>query len=239
VAARDRKSASDADLAPLFGREWKSLSYREVLVELIRLGWTPCGVGDMAVALRSPRGLLAARVCPFDPAHPPFVELCRSCSGNPYLPRIDLAVALNGGGALTVMEFLAPAGPTVAAEVSRRWREGGGDSDFDAVRREALAVDAECRACVPWWDGIDLNDGNVRRSVDGAVTLVDLFCLDGPALYGQILQDADVVRRQLPEDQRRHVLHIPYLARESSPDELQALRFAWAESEAREPGPAV
>jgi hypothetical protein len=30
-------------------------------------GWTPCGVGDWAVALRSPSGELAARISPFDP----------------------------------------------------------------------------------------------------------------------------------------------------------------------------
>ena len=29
----------------------------------------PCGIGDWAVALRSPDGSLAARVCPFGPAY--------------------------------------------------------------------------------------------------------------------------------------------------------------------------
>jgi hypothetical protein len=81
---------------------------------------------------------------------------------------------------------------------------------------------------VPWWDGIDLNEGNVRWSVDGRLTLVDVFCMDGAALYGQILEDAAVVRRAIPENQRRHLLEIPYLARESSPAELHALQEAWA-----------
>jgi hypothetical protein len=33
----------------------------------------PCGVGDWAVALRSPEGTVVARVCPFDPAYRAFV----------------------------------------------------------------------------------------------------------------------------------------------------------------------
>jgi len=170
-----------------------------------------------------------ARVCPFDPAHAAFLELCRRCRAIRTCPSVDLALAHEGGGALTVMEFLAPVGAAVAAEVRRRWRDGDGDADFDAVRREALVVDAQSRASVPWWDGIDLNDGNVGRAVDGRLALIDLFCFDGAALYGQILRDAAVVRRLIPADQRRHLLEIPYLARESSPDELHALRRAWAD----------
>jgi hypothetical protein len=217
----------DLDLAPLVGRRWESLGYREALVELIGLGWSPCGVGDLAVGLRSPSGRSASRVCPFDPAHPAFIELCRRCPRNPYLPRIELARALDGGGTLTVMEFLAPVSSAVAAVVARRWRSGDGDPDLQVVRGEALAVDAEQRERVPWWDGIDLNEGNIRRALDGRLAFIDLFCFDGAALYGQVLEDASVVRRRIPEAQGRHLLEIPYLARESSVDELQALRRAW------------
>lgn len=218
---------SRADLAGLLSRQWESLSYSDALVQLLGLGWLPCGIGDWAVGLRAPSGLLAARVCPFDPAHVAFLELCRRCPGNPYLPAVELAVALAGGGALTVMEFLAPVPEAVAAEVTHRWRNGEGDADFDAVRREALAVDARYRATVPWWDGIDLGLGDVGMATDGRLALLDLFCLDGAALYGQILRDAAVVRRRIPEEQRRHLLEIPYLARESNTGELDALRRAW------------
>ncbi len=221
------EATPELDLAPLVGQRWESLRHREALIELIRLGWSPCGVGDCAVGVRSPSGLLVARVCPFDPAHPAFTELCDRCPRNPYLPCIELAVALEGGGALTVMEFLAPVGSAVAVGVARRWRDGDGDSDFEVMRREALAIDGQYRARVAWWDGIDLNEGNIRRALDGRLALVDLFCFDGATLYGQILEDAATVRRRIPEDQRRHLLEIPYLARESSVDELQALRRAW------------
>jgi len=68
----------------------------------------PCGVGDRAVALRSPEGTVVARVCPFDPAYPAFVDLCRECAGNRWLPRIELAADLEGGGSVVFLEFVAP-----------------------------------------------------------------------------------------------------------------------------------
>ena len=207
------------------------MTHRDALADLVRLGWTPCGVGDWAVGLRSPGGLLAARICPFDPAYLAFLELCRRCPGNPYLPRVALAEALDGGGSLTVLEFLAPveegAEHAEAAQVARRWREGAGDEAFDALRRTALAVDEEWRARMPWWDGIDLNHGNVRRAVDGRIVLIDVFCMDGASLYRQVLDDSAVVRERLSADATRYLLDIPYIARESSPAEIEALRAAW------------
>lgn len=203
------------------------LSHRRTLADLVLLGWTPCGVGDWAVGLRSPGRLLAARICPFDPAYSAFVELCRRCADNPYLPRINLSAALDGGGSVTVMEFLSPAPRARAAQLTDQWRQDDGDAELMALKEAALAVDAEYRIRVPWWDGVDLNEDNVRQSADGRPTLLDVFCMDGAALYGQILKGADVVRRAFPEEQRRHLLEIPYLARESSPDELHALKAAW------------
>ncbi|HKA69083.1 MAG TPA: hypothetical protein VKG85_08200 [Actinomycetes bacterium] len=195
------------------------------------LGWTPCGVGDWAVALRSPGGGLAARVCPFDPAYPAFLELCRRCAGSWYLPHIELTAALDGGGSLTVLEFLAPAPEAAAAQLIRQWKQDEGDAELGLVKAAALAIDEEYRARLPWWDGIDLNQGNVRQSADGRLTLLDVFCTNGAALYGQILQDPAVVRRPIPADRRRHPLEIPYVARESSPAELHALQDAWLGTE--------
>ena len=45
-----------AGLPPLPGLPWESMSHRQVLAELAIQGWVPCGVGDWAVALRSPGG---------------------------------------------------------------------------------------------------------------------------------------------------------------------------------------
>jgi hypothetical protein len=45
----------------------------------------PCGVGDWAVALRSPDGTVLARVCPFDPAYSARADALRT--GHPvYRP---------------------------------------------------------------------------------------------------------------------------------------------------------
>lgn len=98
------------------------------------------------------------------------------------------------------------------------------------MKTAALAIDAEYRARVPWWDGIDMNPGNIRLSADGGLRLIDIFCMDGAALYAQVLTDAAVVRDRLPETEGGHLLEIPYLARETGSPELHALRDAWTRS---------
>ncbi|MFD1936289.1 hypothetical protein ACFSKW_32940 [Nonomuraea mangrovi] len=204
---------------------WPSITHREATAELVLAGWTPCGVGDWATGLRSPDGLWVARVCPFDPAYAAFLDLCRRRPDNPYLPRVAFDTPLDGGGTLAVLEFLAPLEPARAEQVARQWREGAADPALDEVRQAAAAVDTEYRARMPWWDGIDLNTGNVRLALDGRVAVIDVFCMDGASLYAQILKDAGVVREQLPDS--RHILDIPYIARESTPEEIRALHDAW------------
>ncbi|WP_217200534.1 hypothetical protein [Streptomyces buecherae] len=280
----DPATPAHADLAPLADHPWTRGTHRDATAHLVRLGWTPCGVGDWAVGLRSPSGHLAARVCPFDPAYAAFLDLCRRCDGNPYLPRVERAEALDGGGTMTVMEFLRPVEAPVADAVRRQWHErptpvpastrhartgpagdapdapaaaqpapatadsATGDSvaagpvaagpvvpapvvaddpDFAAAHRAACDVNAAYRGSMPWWDGIDLNAGNVRRALDGRLTLIDIFCMDGASLYAQVLADARVVRERMGEEHTRHLLDIPYIARESTPEEIDALRRAW------------
>lgn len=206
---------------------WGSHHYRAATSRLLHFGWSLSGVGDWAVGLRSPGGLLAARVCPFDPAHAAFLELCRRCPGNSYLPRVALAVALDGGGLLTVMEFLTPVGEVRAEQMINQWRTSDGDKEFVALRRAAIEVDATYRTLIRWWDGIDLNEGNVRQSVPSRIKLIDIFCMDGAALYGQVEKDAAVVREQFSPAQSDGLLDIPYLIRQKTTDELRTLRVAW------------
>ena len=217
-----------AILPPLSSADWGSLSHRQVMAELIGWGWVPCGVGDWAVALRSPEGDLVARVCPFDPAYAAFLDLCTRCAGHPWLPRIELAAGLEGGGSLAVLEYLAEAGPEDATRIAGQWQAGEGDEDFAGVRRCALDVDEEYRASTPWWDGIDMNRAHVRRAADGRLVLIDIFCMDGAALYAQILSDVTEVHRQIPRHHMRYALEIPYLARAASAAEIRALRQAWS-----------
>ncbi|MFE6780101.1 hypothetical protein [Streptomyces sp. NPDC057702] len=253
----DHPTTVSADLAPLADHPWARGTHRDATARLVALGWVPCGVGDWAVGLRSPSGHLAARVCPFDPAYAAFLDLCQRCAGNPYLPRVERAEALAGGGTLTVMEFLTPVDKAVALAVQHHWSERptsvpqsvtsdasaprgaavdaaallpeiAGDPDFAAVHEAAQHVNAAYRQNTPWWDGIDLNEGNVRRALDGRLTLIDVFCMDGASLYAQVLADAHVVRERMGEEHTRHLLDIPYIARASTPEEIAALRRAWA-----------
>jgi hypothetical protein len=219
----------DNDLEPVLpGLPWESLSHRQVLAELAAGGWVPCGVGDWAVGLRSPEGALVARVCPFDPAYPAFVDLCRECAGNPWLPKVELAAGLEGGGSVVFLEFAAPADHAVAGQVAAQWRAGTGGADLEAVRRAAQLIDAEYRKSTPWWDGFDLNEAHIRRAADGRLVLIDVFCMDGASLYGQILEDVAGVHRRIPRERMRYALEIPYIARESSAAGILAFRQAWA-----------
>jgi hypothetical protein len=144
------------------------------------------------------------------------------------LPRVELAADLEGGGSVVVLEFVAPAEQAVAVQVAERWRAGTGDAEFEEVRRTARVIDAEYRESTPWWDGFDMNSAHIRRAADGRLVLIDIFCLDGASLYGKILEDIAEVHRRIPPGQMRYALEIPYIARESSPAEISALKKAWA-----------
>jgi hypothetical protein len=193
-------------------------------------------VGDWAVALRSPEGTVVARVCPFDPAYRAFVDLCRKCAGNRWLPRIELAADLEGGGSVVFLEFAAPVDHAVAEQVAEQWRTAAGDAEFREVRRAAQMIDAGYRKSTPWWGRCDLNEAHIRRAADGRLVLIDVFCMDGASLYRKILEDVAGVHRRIPRERMRYALDIPYIARESSTAEILALKrpgHAWADDRSR------
>jgi hypothetical protein len=215
------------------GLPWETLSHRQVLAELIGAGWLVSGAGDWAIGLRSPDGSLVARVCPFDPAYAAFVELCRECAGNPWLPKVVKAADLEGGGSVAFLEYVAPVERALAEQIAEQWRgaEGGvGDAEFEDVRRAAGKIDAEHRETTPWWDGFDFNASHIRRAADGRLVLIDIFCMDGASLYGAILADVCEVHRRIPRERMRYALEIPFIARESSAVEIRALNGAWTRS---------
>ena len=129
---------------------------------------------------------------------------------------------------MVFLEFAAPAEQATAEQVAGRWQAGTGDGEFEAVRRTARMIDAEYRKSAPWWDGFDMNSTHVRRAVDGRLVLIDVFCMDGASLYGKILEDVAEVHRRIPRERMRYALEIPFIARESSPAEISALKKAWA-----------
>ncbi len=137
-----------------------------------RRGLGTIRVGDWAVALRSTAGTVVASVCPFDPAYPAFVDLCRQCAGNRWLPRIKLAAGLGGGGSLVLLEFVAPVDHPVAGQFARQWRARAGDAEFAEVHRAAQMIDAEHRKSTPWWGGYDLDDAHIFRPAGRPVLIV-------------------------------------------------------------------
>ena len=187
----------------------------------------PCGVGDWAVALRSPEGTLAARVCPFDPAYWAFVDLSRECAGNRWLPGIELAAGLEGGGSVVFLEFVAPVDHPVHGQFAEQWQARAGDAEFEEVRRAAQMIDAEYRKSTPWWGRCDLDDAHIFRAADGRPVLIDVFCMAGTDLYRAILEDVAEVHHRIPRERMRYALEIPYIARENSTAEILALRKAW------------
>jgi hypothetical protein len=91
------------------------LDHREVEQAYLAAGWTRCGAGDWAIALRSPDGTSAARISPFDPTGPHAVALYRSAAHTRQVPELFSHEQLAGGGDLQVMELLQPVDVTEAA----------------------------------------------------------------------------------------------------------------------------
>ena len=167
--------------------------------------------GRLGGGAKVPEGTLVARVCPFDPAYWAFVDLCRECAGNRWLPRIELAADLEGGGSVVFLEFAAPVDHAVAGQVAEQWRTASGDAEFEEARRAAQVIDAGYRKSTPWWGRCDLNEAHIRRAADGRLVLIDVFCMDGASLYREILEDVAGVHRRIPRERMRYALDIPYI----------------------------
>ena len=80
------------------------LDHRDVEHAFVAAGWTPCGAGDWAIALRSPDGAAAARISPFDPTGPYTAALYRQARHARQVPELFAHHRLVGGGDLQVME---------------------------------------------------------------------------------------------------------------------------------------
>ncbi|SDK64429.1 hypothetical protein SAMN05216298_0954 [Glycomyces sambucus] len=208
--------------------EFADLDHRAVAGRLLADGWNVCGIGDWAYVWRSPDGRLVARVCAFEPGYGVFVELCRKLSGHPMLPRVDFDAELRGGGRVTVMEALMPASDEERATVTERWDAAESGDPVAAVRSEAERLNAAAAQSIPFWGGLDRNPGNVMRRADGGLVLVDLFFAEGRDIYRALTEDPERVAAAFPADERVFICEIAALARQSSPEELAALRAAAA-----------
>ncbi|THV34607.1 hypothetical protein [Glycomyces buryatensis] len=208
--------------------ELRGLNHRDTAVRLLADGWNVCGMGDWATVWRSPDGTRVARVSAFEPAYGVFVRLCRNLDRHPMLPRIDFDAELFGGGRITVMEFLRPASAAERSAVLARWDEAATDDPVSALRREAERLNAEAAATIPFWGALDRNPSNVMRRPTGDPVLVDLFYADGPEIYRVLLEDPAKISSAFPAERRAFIDEIAVIARESTPEEIAALRAAAA-----------
>ena len=210
--------------------------HRDVEQVLRDDGWTPCGAGDWAVALRSPDGAAAARISPFDPTGPYTADLYRRAAGTRRVPVLLAHRRLAGGGDLQVLEWLAPVPQDEGNAFQQALAERRPDlADLAATLDE---VHARARRELPWCGPLDRNPTNVMRAPDGRLVLLDPFYADGPDLYATAGTDPDRLVASIPEPERRFMLDIPLAASGPwDPVAREALRRGIAAADARRASP--
>lgn len=195
-------------------------------------GWTPCGAGDWAIALRSPDGVAAARISPFDPVGPYTAELYRSAAHTRQVPRLFSHRRLAGGGDLQVTEWLDAVDEVEAAGFHRMIAEGAEPvAELVGVVR---GIHDRARRELPWCGPLDTNPANVMRGPDGRLVLVDPFFADDPGLYAIAGSDPEAFVARIPEHERRFMTEIPLAA--SGPWDIAKrteMRRGLAEADAR------
>ncbi|MBO3095413.1 hypothetical protein [Cellulomonas dongxiuzhuiae] len=213
--------------------------HRRVERVLVDDGWTPCGAGDWAVALRSPDGTLAARISPFDPTGPYSAAIYARAAHTRQVPALVVHRRLTGGGDLQVLEWLAP----VPADEATVFQEALAEPRPDLAELAAVVDDvhAQARRELPWCGPLDRNPANVMRTVDGRLVVLDLLYADGPDLYSTAASDPDRLVALIPQDERRFMTEIPLATSGPwDPAAREALRAAVAAADARRaPVPAA
>ncbi|PWC06305.1 hypothetical protein [Mycetocola zhujimingii] len=173
-------------------------------------GWSRCGAGDWAIALRSPDGSAAVRISPFDPTGPYTAALYREAAHTRQVPHLFAHRRLDGGGDLQIMEWLDAVDEPTAAAFHRALaaREPFVADLVDVVRR----IHALARRELAWCGPLDTNPSNVMRGADGRLVVADLFYADGPDLYATAASAPDTVVARIPEAERRFMTEIPLAA---------------------------
>ena len=183
------------------------LDHRDVERALRDDGWTPCGAGDWAIALRSPDGTAAARISPFDPTGPYTADLYRRVAGTRQVPVLVAHRRLAGGGDLQVMEWLAP----VPQDEAEAFQQSLAERRPEMAELAAVVDEVHARALreLPWCGPLDHNPANVMRASDGRLVVLDLFYADGPDLYATAANEPDRLVALIPAEQRRFMLDLP------------------------------
>jgi hypothetical protein len=210
----------------------RQADHRDAEQTLLAAGWTTCGAGDWAIALRSPDGTAAARISPFDPTGPYAATLYREAAHTRQVPELFAHRRLTGGGDLQVLEWLRPVPEEEAVAfhqaITRRAPEVA--DLVDAIRR----VHERARRELPWCGPLDDNPATVMRAADGRLVVADLFYADGPNLYATAATNPELVVARIPEIERRFMTEIPLAASGPwEPGAREAMRAGLAAADAR------
>lgn len=218
----------DATLAALAS----DADHREAEQAFLAAGWTPCGAGDWAIALRSPDGTAAVRISPFDPTGPYTAALYREAAHTGQVPELFAHRRLDGGGDLQIMEWLDTVDEIDAVAFHRAIETG--DPAVAELVEIVRRIHERAQSELPWCGPLDQNPSNVMRGADGRLIVADLFYADGPDLYENAAKNPDLVVERIPETERRFMTEIPLAA--SGPWEAssrEAMRTGLAAADAR------
>ncbi|GLW35125.1 hypothetical protein [Actinoplanes regularis] len=206
--------------------------HRDVERALLREGWTPCGAGDWAIALRSPDGTAAARISPFDPTGPYSAALYSQAAMTRQVPALFAHRRLTGGGDLQLLEWLEPVPEAEAIAFHQAIASRSPEvADLADVARR---VHDQARRDLPWCGPLDHNPANIMRGADGRLVVIDLFYADGPNLYATAGSEPDLVVALIPESERRFMTEIPLAASGPwDPAKRAAMRAGLAAADAR------
>jgi hypothetical protein len=210
--------------------------HREAEQALRKAGWTHCGAGDWAIALRSPEGTAAARISPFDPASPYAVALYREAAHTRQVPEVFAHRRLTGGGDLQILEWLRPVPEPEAVAFHRAIAERAPEVAelADVVRR----IHERARIELPWFRSeLDDNPDNIMRAADGRLVAIDLFGIDGPNFYAAVTTNPDLVVTRFPEPTRRFMTELPLTNTGPwTPEVRETMRAGLAAADARRGG---
>jgi hypothetical protein len=195
-------------------------------------GWSPCGAGDWAIALRSPDGRTVARISPFDPTGPYCAALYAEAAHTRQVPALVAHRRLIGGGDLQLLEWLTPVPQDEAVAFHQAVAERSPQvADLAAIVRR---VHDRARRELPWCGPLDGNPDNIMRTADGRLVVIDLFYADGPNLYATAETNPDLVVALIPETERRFMTEIPLTSSGPwDPAAREALRAGLAAADAR------
>jgi hypothetical protein len=218
-------------------------TWQEARDRLLADGWQLAARGDWAWVYRSPDGTVAARLCPYDPAHRLYLRYCQRYAGNPYLPIIHELRDLEPYGHLVLLPWLEASDETAVHELGARLgfpkqvrsglaaarsrtleQEGERDPTLREIRAIMRELVAEAERELPFFGGVDLRPANVLRNPQGQLQLIDPIFVAGRELIAALQRDPHAVAQRIPPSSLRAWLQIACFEHGGHDPAFQALQ---------------